>query len=143
MTLKALTTPSKSGKRLNHYIVAKVLKIYSKAKRRPRKKPFLSALYKKKRRYYYKAEKAMKRDNRKVYWSDEVTFEIGEDTRTFWVIRSTGREEEYADWNLRPSFKSGRTTVGIWSYFCGDDMGPLYILPEGEHITAKRYKWVL
>ena len=50
MTLKALASPSKSGKQLNHYIVAKILKKHSKAKRRPRKKLFLSVLHKKKRR---------------------------------------------------------------------------------------------
>jgi hypothetical protein len=38
----------------------------------------------------------MGRDNRKVCWSDEVTFEVGEDLKTFWVTRGPGREEEYA-----------------------------------------------
>ena len=82
----------------------------------------------------------MKRDPRKVCWSNEVTFEVGEDTNIFWVTRGAGREEEYADKNLRPTFKSRRTTVGVWSCFCGDEMGLLYILPKGENITAKRYK---
>jgi hypothetical protein len=72
-----------------------------------------------------------------------VTFEVGEDLETFWVTRGPGREEEYASKNLRPTFKSGRTTVGVWSCYCGDEMGPLYILLEGEHMTAKRYKYVL
>lgn len=143
MTLKALSSPSKSGKQLHHRTVAVVLKSFGKAKRRPRKKPFLSPLHKKKRRIHCRAERARKRDNRKVCWSDEVTFEVGEDLQTFWVTRGPGREEEYADKNLRPTFKSGRTTVGVWSCFCGDEMGPLYMLPEGENMTAKRYKWVL
>ena len=46
MSLKALATPSKSGKRLYHHTVAIVLKSFSKVKRRPRKKPFLTPLYK-------------------------------------------------------------------------------------------------
>jgi hypothetical protein len=33
--------------------------------------------------------------------------------------------------------------VGVWSCYCGDEIGPLYMLPEGEHITAKQYKYVL
>jgi hypothetical protein len=33
--------------------------------------------------------------------------------RGFWVIREARREEEYADKNLRPTFKSGRTIVDI------------------------------
>jgi transposase len=72
-----------------------------------------------------------------------VTFEVRENLETFWVTRGPGREEEYASKNLRPTFKSRRTTVGVWSCFCGDEMGPLYMLPEGEHMTAKRYKYVL
>ena len=57
----------------------------------------------------------MNRDLRKVCWSNEVTFEVGEDTNTFWVTRA----EEYTDKNLRPTFQSRRTTVGVWSCFCG------------------------
>jgi hypothetical protein len=55
----------------------------------------------------------MERDNRKVCWSDEMIFKVGEDLRTFFVTRGAGREEEYATKNLRPTFKSGRTTVGV------------------------------
>ena len=68
---------------------------------------------------------------------------MGEDLNTFWVTRSSRRKEEYVDRNLQPTFKSGRTTVGAWSCFGGDEMGPLYMLPEGENMTAKRYKYVL
>jgi hypothetical protein len=85
----------------------------------------------------------MGRDNRKVYWSDEVIFEVGEDLRTFFVTRGLGREEEYVTKNFRPIFKSGRTTVGVWSCFYGDEIGPLYMLPQGENMIAKRYKYVL
>jgi hypothetical protein len=85
----------------------------------------------------------MERDNRKVCWSDEVTFEVGEDLRMFYVTREAGREDEYATKNLRPMFKSGRKSMGVWSYFCGDEIKSLYMLPEGETITAKRYKYVL
>jgi len=143
MSLKLLATPSKSGKRLNHHTVAILLKSFSKAKRRPRKKPFLTPLHKRKRRVYCKGERAIERDNWKVCWSDEVTFEVGEDLRDFFMTRGPGREEEYAEKNLKLTFKSGRTSVGIWSCFCGDEMGPLYMLLEGEKIIAKRYKYVL
>lgn len=143
MTLKALATPSKSGKKLNHHTVAKYLKKHGKAKRRPRSKPYLSPLYKKKRRAHYRAELGQKRDYRKVVWSDEVTLEIGEDQTTFNVTRGAGRNEEYADKNLRPTFKSGREIVGAWGCFCGDELSALYILPKGENIIAKRYKYML
>ena len=42
----------------------------------------------------------MGRDNRKVYWSDKVTFKVGEDLKTFWITRGLEREEEYAVKNL-------------------------------------------
>jgi transposase len=143
MTLKALSTPSKSGKQLNHHTIAKILKTFGKAKRRPRKKPYLGKEHKFERRKHCRAEKERKRDNRKVCWSNEVTFEVGEDLTTFWVTRGAGRDKEYAYKNLRPTFKSRRVTVGVWSCFCGDEIGPLYILPEGENMTSKRYHYVL
>jgi hypothetical protein len=47
--------------------------------------------------------------------------------------------EEYLDKNLKPSFKSGRTLVGVWSYYYRDKMGPLVIIKKGGRITVKRY----
>ena len=72
-----------------------------------------------------------------------MTFEVREDLETFWVTRGPGREEEYASKNLRLTFKSRRTTVGMWSCYYRDEMGPLYMLLKGEHMIAKRYKYVL
>jgi hypothetical protein len=66
MTLKALSTPSKSGKKLNHHTVAKILKQHGKAKRRPRKKPYLTIRYKKLRRAHSRFELKVKRNPRKV-----------------------------------------------------------------------------
>jgi hypothetical protein len=66
-TLKALSTPSKSGKQIHFHTVVTVLKSFRKAKRRPRKKPYLTDIYKLKRRIYCRAKKAKGRDNRKVY----------------------------------------------------------------------------
>ncbi len=103
----------------------------------------MSFLYKKKRKAHYKSELALKRNPRRVYWSDEVTFWIGEDGTIFYVTRGTRRDKEYTDKNLRPSFKSGRVLVGAWASFYRDELGPIYILPKGENITAKRYYWVL
>ena len=67
MTLKSLATPLKLGYKLNHYTVAKILKRHRKVKRRPRKKPYLNNIYKRKRTKHYKDEKALLRDNRRVY----------------------------------------------------------------------------
>jgi transposase len=93
MSLKSLVTPSKSGKCLNHHTVAIILKSFGKAKRRPRKKPILTPLYKQKRRFHCRDKRIIKRGNKKVCRSDKVTFEVGEDLRGFWVTRGAGREE--------------------------------------------------
>jgi hypothetical protein len=66
ISLKSLATASKSGKRLNYHTVAIILKSFGKAKRRPRKKPFLTPLHKQKRRFHCRDERAMKRNNRRV-----------------------------------------------------------------------------
>jgi hypothetical protein len=66
ISLKSLSTPSKSGKRLNYYTVAIILKSFGKAKRRLRKKPFLTPLHKQKQRTYCRNEKGIRRDNWKV-----------------------------------------------------------------------------
>ena len=94
-------------------------------------------MHKKKRLQWCKQEKRGKRDWSKVYWSDEVTFEVGDDNTPFNVICGPG--EAYLDKNLRPSFKSSRTSVGVWSCFCGSEMGPLVILKDGARMTSQRY----
>jgi hypothetical protein len=59
------------------------------------------------------------------------------------MTRGLKRDKEYVNKNLRPTFKSGRTIIGVWSYFYKDEIRPLYMLLKGENIIAKRYKWVL
>jgi hypothetical protein len=79
----------------------------------------------------------LKRDYNTVCWSDEAIFYVGEDGNVYYVTRGPG--EEYEDRNLKPTFKSGQTSVGVWTCFCGDEMGPLVIIPKGGTMTAKRY----
>jgi len=136
-SLFALATPSKSGQQLGRNTVRKILKEAGKSKRKPRRKPYLKAEHKAGRRVWCKAEKRNKRDWNKVCWSDEVTFEVGDDGSVFYVTRAPG--EEYLEKNLRPSFKSGRTSVGVWSCYCGSEMGPLVIIEKGGRMTAARY----
>ena len=70
-------------------------------------------------------------------WSDEATFYVGEDNNVFYVTRGVG--EEYKLKNLRPTFKSGRTAVGVWTCYCRDEIRPLVIIPKGGTIIATRY----
>ena len=70
-------------------------------------------------------------------WSDEVSFEVGHDGSVFYVSRRPG--EEYLAQNLKPSFKSGRSSVGVWSCYCGNEMGPLVIIKKGGRMNTARY----
>lgn len=89
------------------------------------------------------AELAGNRDYGTVCWSDECTLEIGEDQRTIWMTRGPGREQEYAKQNLKPIFKSGSEFISIWGCFCGDKIRLIYVLPKGQNMNLKRYKYVL
>jgi transposase len=134
-TLAVLGTPSKSGKELSRKLVRKTLKKYGKARRRARRKPYLSKTHQKGRYRWGKKEKG--RNWRRVCWSDEATFEVGYDGRTWWITRAPG--EEYLPKNLKPLFKSGRTTVGVWSCFMEHELGDLVILPKGARMNQTRY----
>ena len=136
-TLYALASLSKSSYQLGRNTVRKILKAAGKAKRKPRKKPFLKPEHKYWRRKWCGEEKKGERDWNKVCWSDDVTFHVGEDGNIFYVTRDP--TEAFLEKNLQPSFKSGRSTVGVWSCYCGDEMGPLVIIEKGGRITAKRY----
>ena len=134
-TPSALATPSKSGQQIRHATVRKILKENNKARRRARKKPWISPENKIKRL-------AFRRRNKHtpwtlICWSDEAYFEIGEDGRTCYVTRSPN--EEYHPDCLQPTFKSGRTKVGVWGCFMGPHKGPLVILPQGTRLNHREY----
>lgn len=140
-SLKLLATLSKSGIKFSRNTVRKILKEYGKAKRILYKKPWLRGENRKRRLIWIRVEKKRKRDWNTVYWSDEVTFYIGENNNVFYVIY--GANEEFLEKNLKPTFKSGRSKVRVWSYFCREDMGPLVIIPKRGIIIALRYIKVL
>ncbi|KAF8857048.1 hypothetical protein BDZ45DRAFT_553791, partial [Acephala macrosclerotiorum] len=117
--------------------VRKILKEHGKAKRKPRRKLYLKPEHKRKRLIWCKQQKKTKRNYRKICWSDEITFHVGADGNTIYVTRGPG--EEFLEKNLNFSFKSGRTSVGVWSCFCGNEMGPLVIIEKGGRMNAQRY----
>ena len=49
---------------------------------------------------------------KRIIWSDEASFEIGENVRQIRVLRKA--DEKYNQDCLAPSFKSGRSSVMIW-----------------------------
>jgi hypothetical protein len=72
-----------------------------------------------------------------VCWSNKVTFHVREDRNIFYVTQDP--TEAFLDKNLQLSFKSRRTSVSVWSYYCRDEIGPLVLIQKGSQITAKRY----
>ena len=124
-TLTELVTPSKSGKSLNCKTVQAILKAANKARHRARRKPWISDVNKRKRLIFRRRNKYTPWVL--VYWSDKAYFEVGEDGRSVYVTRSPG--EEFLPECLQPTFKSGRTKVGVWGCFCGPHRGPIVILP--------------
>src|SRR5438270_7560726 len=72
-----------------------------------------------------------------VCFSDEATFELGYDSSVAWITQ--GPSEEFLEKNLKPSFKSGRTSISVWACFCGREIGPVVVLPKGEKINQHLY----
>ena len=73
----------------------------------------------------------------RVIWTDEATFETGLDTRSCYVTRrkGTAMESRY----LKPTFKSGRSTVGIWASIRLGEKGPMLVLNKGRRMNSDIY----
>ena len=73
----------------------------------------------------------------KVIWTDEATFETGLDTRTCYVTRrpGTAMEARY----LKPTFKSGRTTLGIRGAITWGNEGQVHFLIKDGRMTSEIY----
>ena len=105
----------------------KVLNKYGYHKRVARRKPYLKSIHKKKQLEFAKAHEHWKpEDWEKVMFSDECNIELGLDGRVYWIWRRIG--EEFDKDCLKPTFKSGRTSVGIWSFIFMNMKGPLVLI---------------
>jgi hypothetical protein len=74
-----------------------------------------------------------------VIWTDEFTFKVGKDYRMIWVTRRRDEDQAYLSKNYKPSFKSGRISIGVWGAFCGVKKGLLVVLGS-SHIDQHRYR---
>jgi hypothetical protein len=111
---------------------------YGYYKRRARKKPFLSTKQRKVRLAWAREHRHWTlKQWKKVIWTDECSFEVGHDGSQIWVWRKTG--EEYLDACLKPTFKSGRTSVMFWGAIGYDMRGPCAILNNGR-MTGVKYR---
>ena len=137
-TLLALCTPSKSGTSLCKQSTRRYLKKGERYAFRPRKKPFLKPVHKKERLRWAKIRRHWElEDWGAICWLDESTFEVGYDSTPAWVRRPIGKA--YESRYLKPSFKSGRTSVGVWGCISLNFKGPLIIIPRGQRMNQERY----
>jgi transposase len=137
-TLLALCTPSKSGTLLSRTTTRKYLQKGERYAFRPRKKPFLKPEHKKARVRWAKIRRSWEvEDWGGICWSDEATFEVGYDATPSWVRRPKGKA--YESKYLKPTFKSGRSSVGVWGCISLNFKGPLVIIPRGQKMNQHRY----
>lgn len=137
-TLEALSTPSKSGYQLHPKTIRRYLKNNEVYAFKPRKKPFLSKKHKADRLKWAKEYiKWTIEDWACVSFSDESTFELGFDNTPSYIRRKKGRafESQY----LLPTFKSGRSSIGIWGCINLNLHGKVVILPEKARMNSGLY----
>src|SRR5579862_6636255 len=97
---------------------------YGYHKRVARRKPFLTANHKKKRLAFAQAHEYWEdKDWERVMFTDECNIKLGLDGRVYWIWQRA--DEEFHEKCLKSIFKSGRTSVGIWSFIFKDQKGPL------------------
>lgn len=135
--LLALATPSKSGHKLSRCTVRKYMKTAGFFRSRARRKPFLTIRHKAVRLQWGREHNDWTiEDWSRVIWTDEATFETGLDTCCYVSRRKgTAMEVRY----LKPTFKSGRSTIGIWASITLDEKGPMLVLTRGSRMNSDIY----
>ena len=134
----ALATPSKTGQTLSRTTVRKYLKAAGYLRFKARRKPYLSQKHKLARLKWAKEHVNWTlEDWLHVIWTDEATFETGLDTRTCYVTRrkGTAMESRY----LKPTFKSGRTTIGIRGAITLGLKGPVHLSQKEGRMNSDIY----
>ena len=125
--------------------IRRILNIENIVSRVARKKPFLKDDHKKAR-----LEWCLQRQNwtleewKRVTWTHESTFELGGGgggRRRCW--RQRGVIKAYNSQYLKPTFKSGRSSVMIWGSIIYGFKGPMTILNEGRMNGSKYITMVL
>ena len=101
------------------------------ASRIARKKPFLKKKHRLQRTEWAKDAVTWGIEEwKRVIWTDESSVELGKNTRVCRVWRHPG--EAFDEKCLVPTFKSGRTSIMVWSCIAYDKKGPLHFLLTGR-----------
>ena len=102
---------------------------------RPRKKPFMRAVTRKKRLKRCKQWRGV--DPMKICHSDKSSYKIGYDSNSYYITRAP--HKEMLERNAKPTFRSGRMYVSVWVCFCGRELGPIVVLEKGLKRTGQEY----
>ena len=136
--LHALSTPPKFGSTISRTTIRKYLKAAGYFHFKARRKPFLSDKHKAARLKWAKEHKGWTlEDWLHVIWTDEATFETGLDIRSCYITRrkGTGMESRY----LKPTFKSGRSNLGIWGAIALGVKGAMHFLEKENGMNSDIY----
>lgn len=136
--LAALATPSKSGHQLSRNTVRKYMRTAGFLRFKARRKTYLTVVHKAVRLVWVRKHRHWTlKDWAGVVWTDEATYETGLDTRSCYVSRrkGTAMEARY----LKLTFKSGRSTIGIWGSITLDTKGPMHVLTKGRRMNSDIY----
>jgi len=96
------------------------------------KKPFLSDTHKERRLQFAKEHESWTVDEwRNILWTDELSFEIGKNSRQVKVWRDS--QSKFAAKNLVLTFKSGCVLTMVWGSFFGNKKGSLVVFPPCQH----------
>ena len=96
-------------------------------KRIQRQKPHLTRKQKLARLKFIKLHRYWtEKDWGKVIFTDECNIELGLDSRVVQVWRRP--EKEFLEDIIKPKFKSGWTSVDMWSYILKTEIGPMVLL---------------
>lgn len=141
-TLEELSTPSKSGTQLHKTTTRRVLKNNGIRSFKPIQKPYLSAIHQKKRLQWAKdLHNSMlhtQHGNCPTIYTDESSFEVGKDYSSSYCKR--GINEGMLPQHLKPSFKSGRSTLSVWGAISYQHKGPLFVIPKGQRMNGEFYR---
>ena len=141
-TIETIATPLKTGCKIYINTVWRYLKKNEIYAFRPRHKPYLSPAHKRTRVKFARIHQYWREEDVAcVAFCDEATFEVGIDTTPPYVRRKRGKA--YKSKNLKPTFKSGRTTISVFAIISLDFKSKLFINRRGERNNSQRYIKIL
>ena len=139
-TYSVMNTPGKTTTAICRATFQRYLRKNEYYAFKPRKKPFLKPQHKERRLAFARRFKNLTVDDWAcVCFSDESTFEVGLASLTQYVKRKAGNARAYESKYLQPTFKSGRSSVGIWGAISLDFKSDLAVLKRGQRMNSILY----